>query len=146
PDSVYEPTAFGVAERMGLMALAATPQPDPLDDYIEAQVHGPVELARDVEALVLDPCYRGTEVETMARALPCALEWHAGFMLSVDELRRHPDYRGPRYVELGCALARDGWLTPALIGEAARGGNHDSQDLKKVWHCLACFGDMGSRP
>jgi len=26
-----------------------------LDDYVEAQVHGPVELARDPEALVLDP-------------------------------------------------------------------------------------------
>lgn len=142
PDSVYEPTAFGVAERMGLMALAATPQPDPLDDYIEAQVHGPVELARDVEALVLDPCYRGTEIEALARMLPCALEWHAGFRLSADELRRHPDYRGARYVELGCALARDGWLTPATIGEAARSGGHDSQDLKKVWHYLARFGDM----
>ncbi len=142
PDSVYEPTAFGVAGRMGLIALAATPQPDPLDDYIEAQVHGPLELARDVEALVLDPCYRGTEIEAMARTLPCALEWHAGFRLSVDELRRHPDYRGARYVELGCALAPDGWLTPATIGAAARRAEHDSQDLKKVWHCLARFGAM----
>jgi hypothetical protein len=67
-------------------------------------------------------------------------------MLSVDELRRHPDYRGPRYVELGCALARDGWLTPALIGEAARGGQHDSQELKKVWHYLARFGERGREP
>ena len=33
-----------------------------LDDYIEAHVHGPLRFATDVEALVLDPCFRDTEV------------------------------------------------------------------------------------
>ncbi len=125
---------------MALVELAEADDQDALDDYIEAQVHGPVLLGRDVEALVLDPCYRGTEVEDAARLLPCPVEWHAGFRLSVDHLRRHPDYRGQEHVDLGAEIAEDGHLDPRVIGEAARGGRYDPQALKKVWHCLARFG------
>ena len=140
PDSCLEPTAFAVAGRMSLIDLAIADQQDELDDYIEAQVHGEVWLHRDVEALVLDPSYRDTDVETAARQLPCPLEWHPGFRLSVAELHRHPDYRGQRYVDLGAQLAENGHLTPRLIGDAARSGHYDQQDLKRVWHCLARFG------
>jgi len=90
PDSVFEPTAFAVAGRMSLLELV-TPSADPLDDYIEAHVHGPVRLDRDVEAVVLDPSFRGTPVQAAADRLPCAVQWHPGFVLSVAELRRHPD-------------------------------------------------------
>jgi hypothetical protein len=140
PDSVLEPTAFAVADRMSLIDLARADSQDGLDDYVEAQVHGPVRLDRDVEALVLDPCYRGTDVEAAARRLPCPLEWHPGFRLDVAELARHPEYRGPRYVDLGAAIAVDGQLTPRVIGDAARTGHHDEQDLKRVWHYVARFG------
>ncbi|MFE5655555.1 DUF3626 domain-containing protein [Streptomyces sp. NPDC056517] len=51
---------------MGLIALAEGDDKDLLDDCIEAQIHGPVHIARDVEALVLDPSHRGTEVEGLA--------------------------------------------------------------------------------
>jgi hypothetical protein len=144
PDSVYEPDDFGVAERMALIPLVARDCRDPLDWSIEAHVHGPVRLAHDVEALVLDPCFRDTDIEVLARALPCAVEWHPGFRLSIVELQRHPEYRGPEYVELGVALGRDGELTPAVIGEAARAARHDPQDLKKVWHYVARFGDLSA--
>ena len=145
PDSAYDPHDFGVAERMALIALVEHNCPgDPLDRSIEAHVHGPVRLALDVEALVLDPCYRETEIEVWARALPCPTEWHPGFRLSIEVLRRHPEYRGAEYVELGVALARDGELTPAMIGAAARAGRHELQDLKKVWHYLARFGDLSA--
>lgn len=140
PDSVFEPADFGVAAKMSLIELAEADQQDALDDYIEAQVHGHVRLDRDVEALVLDPSYRSTEVELAAKRLPCPLEWHAGFRLSVDELRLHPEYRGPQYVDLGSEVAVDGWLTPRVIGEAAALGQYDPQDLKRVWHYLARFG------
>ena len=143
PDSAYGPADFGVASRMGLAALAARAEAngrDALDDYIEAHVHGPLVLARDVEALVLDPCFRDTEVEELARRLPCPVEWHPGFRLPVEVLRRHPEYRGPAYVALGEALARAGELTPAIVGAAARTGRYDPQDLKKVWHYIARFG------
>ena len=131
---------------MSLIGLAEADDRDALDDYIEAQVHGRVALDRDMEALVLDPCYRGTAVEAAARRLPCPVEWHPGYRLSVEELRRHPDFRGPRYVELGARIAEDGHLDPRVIGDAARTGRHDPQDLKKVWHCLARFGAPAGRP
>lgn len=143
PDSVYDPVHFGVAERMGLVPLANAHRGDPLDDYIEAHVHGPLRLDRDVEALVLDPCYRETETEQLARRLPCPVEWHAGFRLQAEALAAHEDYRGGRYVQLARKLAdADGWLTPARIGFAARSGSAEAQDLKKVWHYLARFGDL----
>ncbi|MFC0626389.1 DUF3626 domain-containing protein [Kribbella deserti] len=148
PDSWLEPTAFGVADRMPLIALAEADRQaaltaddpheyDELNDYIEAQTHGPVRLDTDVEALVLDPCYRGTEVEAVAAELPCLIEWHPGFRLHVDELVKHPDYRGQQYVDLGLRIAEHGWLDPYVIGKAVR--EHDPQDVKKVWHYLARF-------
>ena len=147
PDSVFEPTNFGSAARISsLIALAATEQKDLLDDYIEAHVHGPLVLSQDVEALVLDPCYRDTAVQEAAHKLGCPVEWHAGFQLSTDELRWHPDYRGPQYVERGLALARDGYLDPRIIGDAARTGSHDEQALKRVWHYVARFGPRELRP
>ena len=106
-----------------------------------AQVHGSVRLERDVEAVVLDPSYRGTPVECAAQRLPCAVEWHEGFRLTVDVLREHADYRGPQYVELGERIAVDRVLTPRVIGEAV--GEYGDQELKRVWHCLARFGLAG---
>jgi hypothetical protein len=140
PDSVFEPKHFGVASRMSLTSVAQAADCDLLDDYIEAQIHGPLQLAKDVEAIVLDPCYQGTEIERLASHLPFPIEWHLGFRLSVDVLQSHPQYRGQEYVDLGCALARDGWLTPKLIGDAARTNQYDDQSLKRVWHYLARFG------
>lgn len=145
PDSSAEPSAFGVADRCSLVELAEAADTDALDGHIEAQIHGPVRFDRDVEALVLDPSYRGTGVHEAARHLPCPVEWHPGFRLGVAELRRHPHYRGREYVDLGAEIAVDGRLTPRLIGDAARAGRYELQDLKKVWHCLARFGNLGTR-
>ncbi|WUL60748.1 DUF3626 domain-containing protein [Streptomyces sp. NBC_00344] len=141
PDSALEPADFGVADALApLIGLAEADGRDALDDCIEAHLHGPLVLGRDVEAIVLDPCYRDTEVEAAAHRLPFPVEWHPGFRLSVDELRRHPGYRGPEYVALGAGIAGDGVLTPRTVGEAVRTGRYDPQDLKRVWHCVARFG------
>lgn len=125
---------------MGLIELALAERQDALDDYIEAQVHGPVRPRHHVEALVLDPSYRGTDVEAAALRLGCPVEWHPGFRLPVEELRRHPGYRGQAYVDLGARIAVDGVLDPRIVGDASRAGRHDPQAVKKVWHCLARFG------
>jgi hypothetical protein len=141
PDSYTEPDHFGVAAAMSLIELAEAGDPDDLlDDYIEAQVHGPVRLDQDVEAVVLDPSFRGTRVEEIARGLRCPVEWHGGFRLAAAELGRHPDYRGPQYVRLGTEIADGGQLDPRAIGDASRTGRYDQQDLKRVWHYVARFG------
>lgn len=140
PDSAAEPTDFGVAAGMSLIALAEADEQDALNDYIETQVHGGVVLARDAEALVLDASYRGTPVEIAARRLPCPVEWHPGYRLTVRELRRYADYRGQEYADLGAHIAERGIVDPRIIGDAARTGRYELQDLKMVWHTLARFG------
>lgn len=66
----------------------------PLDDYIEAHVHGTVDIASDVEALVLDPSYRHTPFDEIARSLASPVLWHDGYKVDVEEIAHHPDYRG----------------------------------------------------
>lgn len=155
PDSVFEPAEFATSARFDLFASVevfdAVERDDAmegqvggmLDDYVEAQVHGAVVLAEDVEALVLDPCYRGTAVQTAAERLDVPLEWHEGRVLSIEELERHPAFRGPAIVGVGLEIARGTVLDARIVGEAVRAGAHDPQDLKKVWHHIARFG--GSR-
>lgn len=143
PDSFYQPRHFGTADRMGLLPHAAAHDGDPLDGYIEAHVHGVVRLDADVEALVLDPCYRATPTGDLAERLGVPVEWHAGFRVGCDVVRRHPSYRGQEFVDLALAIAPGGVLTPAVIGDASRTGRHDEQALKRVWHYLARFGDSG---
>lgn len=152
PDSYEEPEHFGVATQVStLVAMAEADDPDreeALDDYVEAHVHGELLLDRDVEALVLDPCFRGTSIEDSAHRLGCPVEWHGGFRLSMDEMRLRPDYRGPEFVQLGDELARDGFLDPAIIGNASRTGRYDQQSLKRVWHYVARYGssEMPTEP
>lgn len=144
PDSCFDPSSFGTASHMSLIELAISEHRDRLDDYIEAHIHGPLRLATDVEAIVIDPCFRDTEVEALALRLPCSLEWHAGFRLHVDEMAKHPDYRGPEFVALGQSLAVDGWLTPDILEMAVREERHHPQHIKRVWHYLARFGDRST--
>ncbi|WP_175887469.1 DUF3626 domain-containing protein [Burkholderia contaminans] len=97
------------------------------------------------EAIVLDPSFRQTDVEALAHALPCRVEWHAGFRAGAGLLLRQREYRGPAVAELAATLAGTHLLTPARIGEAVRVGQHDLQMLKQVWHCLARFGNCNHR-
>jgi hypothetical protein len=141
PDSFTNPVDFGTAERSHVLAVAAADSRDLMDDYVEAHVHGGVLLARDAEALVLDPCFRGTDVESAARQLPCAVEWHPGFVLSIDDVRRYPEFKTPEAVALAERIADpDGLLDARILGEAAIAGRDDPQTVKYVWHYIARFG------
>lgn len=150
PDSVFEPEDFGVAAACNLLDLVELAAPEFLDDYVEAHVHGVVDLEQDVEALVLDPCFRGTPVEEQAAQLPCPVEWHGGFQLTVAQLKSLASTRDPRFgpllpfVKGGLSLARGGVLTPRHIGEAVRAGRHPEAALKRVWFVLARFGQVSS--
>ncbi len=137
PDSVYEPDVLSDLNAVGeLIEKAEASDNDPLDHYVEAHIHGRVLLGRDVEALVLDPCFRGSAVERHAKSLPCQLDWHSGFRVATATL--DPEYRGHEFVALARSLGDV--LTPDVIGDAARSGQHDLQALKRVWHYLARFG------
>ena len=60
--------------------------------------------------------------------------------MGLDTVRAHPDYRGPHVVDLAVTIAVHGRLDPAVIGAAVAAEQHDPQDLKRVWHYLARFG------
>ncbi|SKC37444.1 DUF3626 domain-containing protein [Plantibacter cousiniae (nom. nud.)] len=136
PDSVFEPE--GVVRLEGVPTLVermSAEEQEPLDRYVEAHVHGGVRFATDVEAIVLDPCYRDTVVHAAASHLS-EVEFHPGF--TVDTGALDPAYRGLEYVTLAASLA--GTLTPDVLGDAARSGRYGPQSLKKVWHLLARYG------
>jgi hypothetical protein len=152
PDSVFDPRAVATSSSFDLFPLVelydARELSDEieatdggvLDDYIETHVHGRVDLAADVEAVVLDPCFRASTIEDHARSLGLPVEWHEGRRLPVDTLAEHPRFRGPHIVEVGRRVAASGVLDAAVIGHAALTGDEDPQDLKKVWHHVARFG------
>ncbi|GAA1892645.1 DUF3626 domain-containing protein [Paeniglutamicibacter psychrophenolicus] len=146
PDSVFGPTHFGTARRFGIPEpKGINPSRDPLDDYIEAHVHGVLELRRDVEAIVLDPSYRGTPIEAAARKLGCPVHWHQGFAATGTMLHQ-PGYRGKGPAELASRLAGDGELDPSGLGHARLRPGLDPQELKKVWHLLARYGRKPGGP
>jgi hypothetical protein len=143
------------------VAVSATVDPGrALDDYIEAQVHGDVDLASDVEAIVVDPSFRDTQTGAVLAQLTTrydlALEWHAGFELTVDDVSA--DFRGPAIPRLAARIHREfassgSPIDAALIGLAAASllteperwqdwGTPDEtlQHLKQLWHVLVRFG------
>lgn len=134
------------AETNALSAIARLASGPSLDPTFRVTVNfhpdrkaGERSLLQDVEALVLDECYRGTQVELDAMKLPVCIEWHSGFRVSVDTIRQFPGYRGEAIVTLAANLAVEGWITPAIIGMAAASAEHSYDDLKKVWHYVARF-------
>ncbi|WP_318279306.1 DUF3626 domain-containing protein [Agrococcus baldri] len=139
PDSVFEPDAFGTPERAGeLLARADASAHDLLDDYVEAQLHGGLEVRRDAAMLVLDPAFRGTSVADAASGLGVPVSWHAGRVLDVDRVEELEAYRGVDVLALAAELAIDGRLDARILGEAAPG--RDPQAIKRVWHLIARFG------
>lgn len=153
--------------------LTAEPSPvdpagDPgraLDHYIEVQVHGPLDVGTDAEALLVDPSFRGTEpgdlLEALAERHGLDLAWHRGFVLTADEVP--PDFRGPEVAALAHRIAEDlGDGDPRvhaeMVGRAARSVVTDPdrwadhappavtlQHLKQLWHVLVHVGS-GAAP
>jgi len=127
-----------------------------LDTQIEAQVHGPIDLDRDVELLVADPAFVATATGTVLRELALRYEiplrWHCGFRLPVREVP--DDFRGPAMPRLAQRIAgNDGTLDVAVIGSAEASlheqpdswrdwGTHADalQHLKQLWHVLVHYG------
>ncbi|WP_425996439.1 DUF3626 domain-containing protein [Caulobacter sp. DWR1-3-2b1] len=141
PDSHMHPEHFGVWDRMSLIAMADSHAAslEPLDDYIEAHVHGVLSIAADAEAVVLDASYRETPVEEAASRLGCAVEWHEGFSLPPDRLNDCERYRGTAAASALADLGSGKAVTPSRIGVARKEGL-EPQLAKWAWHCVARFG------
>lgn len=154
PDSVYEPEAFGdrgsldelctladagvLARTVPAAHAVDLPLDDPLNDYVEAHVHGGLVLRRDVEAVVVDPSDAEAHAAAVAR-IECAVEVHPGYPVVAEAI--DPAYRGEVPVHLARRLGEE--ITPARLAEAARSGDHDPQAVKWLWHCLPRFGRTG---
>jgi hypothetical protein len=142
PDSVFEPEAVGTADRAGavLDALERVRLDDPLDRYVEAHVHGGIDVLRDVAAIVLDPGFRGTSIEHAAAASGIPVRWHPGYALEADRIPSLATYRGQEVADAATRIAGGRPLTTAALGRARLEGRLDPQLGKRVWHLLAAHG------
>jgi hypothetical protein len=140
------------------------PRPNPslgkpgrlLDTGVEAQVHGPIELKRDVELLVADPAFAGTPtghvLHELADRYGFELKWHCGFRLSVGDVP--DDFRGPAMPGFAQRVAgRTEILDAAVIGRAAASLHRNPAEwrewgdywdvvrlFRQIWHVLVHFG------
>lgn len=146
-----------------VLANFGKPYPDPankeanrnLNHYIEAQVHGDIDLERDADTLVADPSFQGTPtgrtLEQLCRRYSIRLYWHMGFVLPANDVP--PDFRGPSMPSLAKRVARDGCIDASRIGAAASDLKRDPaswsdrgdygevlQELKLLWHVLVRYG------
>jgi Protein of unknown function (DUF3626) len=127
-----------------------------LDTGLEAQVHGPIDLQRDVERLVADPAFSGTPtgdcLNELSRKFCFPLDWHVGFRLSARDVPGA--FRGPAVSKLARRIAGDGVVDAAVIGAAQRSlrlcpedwrdwGTPDDtlEHLKQLWHVLVHYGE-----
>lgn len=126
-----------------------------LDRYIEAQVHGSVDLATDVAAVHLDPSFRTTQVHHDLQAAAVRygfdLTWSEGSEVRPADI--DPGFRGAGIVALAHQTAGvDGVVDAAAIGRAMVGlpftppsieGDAEispRQRYKKLWHCCLRYG------
>lgn len=118
-----------------------------LDDYIETHTHGPISLASDADALLLDPSFHDTPVAAAllqaAERYRLTVRWHAGSQLTmatfptttpIDPGQQRTRWQqfllGGRAAELADRViseyaADNRLLTAAAIGAAARAFGRD---------------------
>lgn len=126
-----------------------------LDHYIEAQIHGDISLREDVEVLVADPSFKGTNVgntlEQLCLKYSIELYWHRGFILNVEEVPSN--FRGPAMPSLAKRIAQNNSIDARVIGSAVQDVYRNPQnwvdrgivkevlqELKLLWHVLVRFG------
>ena len=153
-----------IAQLLDLVGQLPNPRPAPkhlepgrvLDTQIEAQIHGPIELHKDVELLVADPAFAPAQTGELLRQLAprCgfALQWHCGFRLRVADVP--DDFRGPEMPRLARRIAGDDATLDAAVIGAAEASLHREPELwrdwgshaevlqlfKQLWHVLVHYG------
>lgn len=122
-----------------------------LDFYIEAQVHGDISLRNDIDTLIADYSYKGTDIESQLKVL-CEkyyieIKWNSGLELKVSEFPNN--FRGNKVPFYAEKFGQNGKLNAYLLGKAAMqmSRQHDNlQMLKYLWHCIVRFGTEIRKP
>ncbi|WP_159887716.1 DUF3626 domain-containing protein [Paenibacillus puerhi] len=132
-----------------------------LNHFIETQVHGDITLQDDVEILVADPSFQGTDtgrtLERLCSKYSIELHWHKGFAIQADEVP--PDFRGATMPSLAKRIAIDNLVDARAVGAAVNDlkrnpelwsdrGSYEEvlQELKYMWHVLVRFGEPVPKP
>jgi hypothetical protein len=125
-----------------------------LDDYVEAQIHGEINLKEDVKALVADANFQNTLVENQLESLcekfHIELDWHGGLSISPDSIPAN--FRAGEAFQIAEKVASNGEITAYLIGLAGQSAIQSyekwkafgtpaeiQQKLKYLWHALVAF-------
>lgn len=121
-----------------------------LDFYIETQIHGKVDLKKDISTLVLDYSFKGTEFENyflqISEKFNILLVWNLGYQLNE---RDFPDnFRGKEVPDFAKQIAKNGIVNAYILGKAISnsklkleyGETALFQFAKYIWHCLVKFG------
>lgn len=142
PDSYWQPRHVGLWQQMDWQQLQCLQLADPLDHYVEAQLHGGLLLARDVASIWLDPCYTDSTIAQAVQNDGLVLRFHPGYRLNAEHLAQASQYRGAEVAEVLADMLQQapGWLTPADLGKAQAGNRYPAALLKKAWHCIAHLG------
>lgn len=127
-----------------------------LDHYIEAQIHGPINLDRDVAILVADSSFKNTYIENEIHDLcgkyQIQFEWTKGFEITASEIPI--DFRGASMPSLANKIAVKNKANAYVLGLAAKDlklhpekwteigtYEHCLQELKLLWHVLVKYGN-----
>jgi hypothetical protein len=121
-----------------------------LDFYIEAQIHGRIDLKNDITTLVADYSFKETEYEisfnTMCDKYDISLAWNLGYELHLNEVPG--DFRGIETRLFAEKIAENGIINAYIIGKALTNeklkAEYEKLEIfqlaKYVWHCLVKFG------
>lgn len=122
-----------------------------LDFYIEAQIHGEISLDKDVDSLIVDSSFWGTDLakqfENLCEKYDIKLTWNSGLELAVSEFPNN--FRGAEVPSYAKKYGIEGKLNAYLIGRASmemKKEHDDLQMLKYLWHCIVRFGKEINNP
>ncbi|MFN8578162.1 MAG: DUF3626 domain-containing protein [Candidatus Sericytochromatia bacterium] len=126
-----------------------------INHYIEAQIHGDINLKNDVNKLVADPSFKGTNIglffNKICEKYNIELYWHCGFALSINKV---PDnFRGSKMPFLAKRITSKDYIDTTMLGVAASElknapeqwnsfGTYEEviQQIKLLWHILVKYG------
>lgn len=137
--------------------LTDRPRDRNLDHYIEAQIHGSIDLRSDVAMLVADLSFKetaiGRQLLWLGDQYKIPLLWKAALEMPVSQVPSN--FRGATMPSLAKRIAPKQIINAYVIGEAARDlklnpqqwadrGTYEQclQELKLLWHVLIKFGNV----